>query len=128
MATTISFDKETGLATISLSGELDLLQAIKAAAADMMKHPDFQPGADALWDLRKAELNHLPTNDIMALVTYIKGYRQSRGSGYRVAIVVERDLLFGGARMFEAFSDTVPFTCSVFRNIDEARAWLSRTQ
>jgi hypothetical protein len=125
MQATRKIDKKTGLVTITISGEVDLLPAIKTAADDMLHDPDFRPGADALWDLRKAEMRHLSTEDILSLVSFIKGHQQERGAGYKVAIVVERDLLFGGARMFEAFSDTVPFSCRVFRDLDEAQGWIS---
>lgn len=42
----------------------------------------------------------------------------------KIAVIAPKDLSFGMARMFEAFSDTVPFNFGVFREIDAALAWL----
>jgi hypothetical protein len=128
MSTTIKIDKITGLITITIAGEINLLHSIKTVAQEMLKDPDFHPGMDALWDIRKAEMQNLPTNDILSLVSFIKSHQQERGAGYKVAIVADRDLLFGGARMFEAFADTVPFNCRVFRDIEEAESWISGRQ
>ena len=128
MPATVKIDKQTGIITITITGEMDLLHTIKTCVEEMLQTPDFHPGANALWDLRQAARQNLPTNDILSLVSYIKSHQQERGAGYKVAIVAEHDLLFGGARMFEAFADTVPFNCRVFRDIEEAERWITGKQ
>ncbi len=42
----------------------------------------------------------------------------------RVAVVAPADLSFGLARMYQVFSDNVPWEFVVFRDADAARAWL----
>ncbi|MCX8045077.1 MAG: hypothetical protein N3B18_13240 [Desulfobacterota bacterium] len=103
---------------------MNLLEAIKSAAMDMMEDPDFKPGADALWDLREAQIKNFSAEDLRSLVFFIAEHQAKRGAGYKVAIVAERDLLFGGARMFEAFADSLPFSCRVFRNVEDAEQWI----
>ena len=43
---------------------------------------------------------------------------------WRVAVVAPGDHSFGLARMYEAFSGSLPWEFRVFRDSDEARAWL----
>lgn len=42
----------------------------------------------------------------------------------RVAVVAPADLSFGLARMYEVFSDHIPWEFAVFRESESARAWL----
>ena len=128
MQTTRKIDKKTGRVTITISGKIEFLKTIKTCAEEMLKDPDFHPGMDALWDLRTVEMKDMSTYDLRVLVSYIEAHQQERGAGYKVAIVVNKDLLFGGARMFEAFADTSPFSCRVFRDITQAESWLEGHQ
>lgn len=124
MPITRIIDKNTGFVRITISGNINLLEAIKSAAMGMIQDPEFTPGAHALWDLRNAEAKNLTAEDLRALVFFLEKHQAKRGAGYKVAIVAERDLLFGGARMFEAFADTLPFSCRVFRTMEEAEQWI----
>ena len=45
----------------------------------------------------------------------------------KVAVVAQKDLSFGLARMYEAFAESVPWDFVVFRALDAALAWLGLT-
>lgn len=121
----LTIDKTTGMVTITISREQDLLQAIQAASEAMLNDPDFRPGSDSLWDIRQVDTTSMGTEDILYLIEFMKRHKARRGAGYKIAIVTDCDLLFGGARMFASLSDSEPFTCKVFRDMPEARRWIS---
>jgi len=57
-------------------------------------------------------------------VAFIKANQEKRGKNYRVALVVSREIDFGLARMFEAYSQEFPFEIRIFKNLQDAEQWL----
>jgi hypothetical protein len=86
---------------------------------DLRNHPDFESDFNQLFDAREAsrvELSGACVREIAA--------ERFFGEGSLRAFVVGTDIAFGMARMFEMLRDDAPEQIRVFRNIDDARAWL----
>jgi hypothetical protein len=46
------------------------------------------------------------------------------GTPYRVAVIADKDVIYGLARVYEAFRDANPGEIRTFRAREEAEAWL----
>lgn len=78
-----------------------------------------------LWDLTKADLAGLSTDEVKGLAQRTRQISDVRKGG-KTALVFDKALEYGIGRMFEAYSDIadMPFEFKAFQNIDEAREWL----
>ena len=99
----------------------DLVEAGELA----VKHADFVPGISILFDFREATLN-LTAGDERALGMFRERYCEARGRG-RSAFVVSREVDFGVIRQFDSLATSRAFDLRVFRDLDEAQAWLSES-
>jgi hypothetical protein len=125
MATvTTTIDDETGYRTHVVTGELtpeELIEALSRTYADS----EYEPGACVLWDVTGAELHLFSRQDIRKIAEFVAGNRKAP-PGARSALVVGRALDFGLARMYEQMLvASTDVSVMVFRDIDEARAWLN---
>ena len=57
----------------------------------------------------------------------IKENQEKRGSNYKVALIVDKELYYGLTRMFQAYSDILPFEVMSFSTKDDAYRWLDET-
>jgi hypothetical protein len=114
-------DSENGIVHTILSGEVGASEII-AAIDDLLRRPDYRTGMIGLADLRsytwRAEVS-----DIRRIAQFMiaNGARIGRS---RTAIVVSNDYSFGMSRMYEAFAAASPIKLKIFRDMDEAVAWL----
>jgi len=88
-------------------------------------HSDhFDPSQNLLVDLREADSSPRSSRMLRRLAKLVFESYRDLTTRTKVAVVAPRDLSFGLARMYAAFSDAVPWDFTVFRAIDAARAWL----
>ena len=119
----MSLDRDSvpGVAIAVVCGPLDL-EDIRDATAEVWRRVSG-PSARILFDLREARFDLAP-DEIPDLAEFVK-----QGSPYedlRTAFIVAQDLEFGLLRMFEAFREAQGTRTAVFRNREEALAWLTR--
>jgi len=100
----------------------DIIEAFDAA----MSLPDFERSMSVLWDLREARID-APPEEMQALVTHVGLKREHRGTGYRLAVVAQDAILIMLADIFKALSSPLSFQVKIFRDINEARDWISST-
>ncbi len=92
-----------------------------------LEDPAFKPGMRELSDYRRAERHEHTTEGLQSFIEYEKTSLAKMGEDYRIAIVTSSDLHFGFSRMYIAgVSEMLP-EVQVFRDIDEAEAWLFET-
>jgi hypothetical protein len=120
VATTINRDER--LVLFRCSGQI-VFSEIRRAFDQMMQDPGFQPGINALWDLRSASIG-VRVQEIPDILAMIQSRQQERGTGYRVAILVGGSPDFGLSSMFEMKAATMPFDVRVFRSYTQATQWL----
>jgi hypothetical protein len=115
-------DADTGFRTHTITGKV-ALHEVYETVEEVYARPDFDPGAPALWDLRKAEID-LPTEEARHLADFI-GKLVGEGAGGKVAIVIPKDFEIGAARMYETIlSSQSRKSMKVFRGMTEANIWL----
>jgi len=125
MPITSRIDQTAGVIVCTVKGEPSI-EHFGGAVDEYLRHPNFKPGMNALWDLRTAVLENFSPNKSMSRVAQAFGrIRDERGSGYKLALVATSDLEFGLSRQYEALMDRLPFTVQVFRDYDEAWRWVA---
>lgn len=120
---TTEFDQQDNLITHTASGEIllpDFVQAIR----DALVHPDFIKGMNVIWDLTNATLKNAEVSDIHNLIKFLDYHIEDRGKNFKVAIIANSPLEFGLSRMYEALSETLPFTKQVFKDPIDALIWI----
>ena len=78
-----------------------------------------------LWDATRLNSSSWQRDDILTAVRKTKEYSHLRAGG-KSALVMPRDLHFGLAKMYQAYSEVhnLKIEIEVFRNIGDARHWL----
>ena len=116
-------DRTAGLVIHTATGELTLDEITEAFEA-RLKHRDFRPGMNVLWDYRRATISSLSTQDVQQLVAFNQRIASARGGGLS-AIVAPKDVDYGISRMFQIHSQDLPWHTMVFRNLESALEWFS---
>lgn len=124
MPITYEIDTTRGLVRTRCTGQVFLPEVL--AHFDQLQKEPLRPALlDVLLDLRGLET--APKGDQLRTVADRIG-RVGLQSFGRCAILVDRDLLFGVARMFEAFANTQFQEVSIHRQPGDAEAWLNRAR
>jgi len=81
---------------------------------------------NVLWDLTRGNFELISNDNIQNLVSIPRSQYLARKGG-KTAIVADKDLAYGMARIYETRSsvDQLPFQIKVFRTIEDAYKWLN---
>ncbi len=115
-------DKEMGVAFATGSGELteqELLNHKRRLFSD----PDFHPGFVELSDVTSIEKLSVTPEGIQRFVAQDSANAPGN-EHYKLAIVVSEDFAFGMGRMYEMSTSEHFSNVGIFRDVNEARAWL----
>lgn len=115
-------DVERGLVLTTASGTLtddDILQLKDRLVRD----PDFTPGMKELSDIRNIDALDVTPAGIRAMVQQ-DGKDSERITFQRLALVLSDDVAFGMARMYQTLTGSRMANVGVFRDIEQAKAWL----
>ena len=118
-------DAKAGVVVNTVSGKLTAA-AFTATLRALIDNPEFQPGMGIVWDLRRGTVIGLKADEIKGVVYYVANRVEARGRG-RLAIVVSQDVDYGIGRMFAAYAEQIGIERRVFRDLEEAVHWASRT-
>jgi hypothetical protein len=121
MPITYTIDKQRRFIRRLISGAATS-DEILASLTEFLKHPDYQPGMKSLTDLR-AMRHYASPEDVRQIANFILG-RDEEVRGGKAAIVVDKDVGFGMARMLEMLTESSPLSIGVFKNLKEAYEWL----
>ncbi len=90
----------------------------------LSEDPEFDPGHDHLFDMSGVTGVEDITASMLKDISSVRIFSESS----RRAVVAPGDLEFGLSRMYEVFSHSTDDNFSVFRNVEDALAWLERRQ
>jgi hypothetical protein len=79
---------------------------------------------NVLVDLRRADSSARGPEALRDFAGFVGRQFADTKTEPKVAVVAPQDISFGLARMYEAFSDTVPLEFKVFRGAEAALSWL----
>ena len=108
----------TTVGDATLQGFNDFVKAI-------FEHEEWKPGGRILLDHTKLNTAPLTVEEVRAIANIATKYNEQFGKA-KLALVVDRDLEYGMARMWQVFVETEVWYASekLFRDRDEAVAWL----
>lgn len=121
----ISFIEQGSYLLVEISGgaNMDLL---KAMVSDVLQHPRWHPAIPTLVDFRGFSAKGLSSDDVYELSDLCKTLGEHLGTG-GCALVMSEELDFGLARMWQMMTEGhVEMPIEIFKDIDEARAWVVR--
>ena len=114
-------DWDAGLILFTARGPVTRAD-MESALSAIYEDPERSLPSTYLWDLREAEIDW-SGEQVKDFVYWVLANRPEGTS--RNAVVASSDLQFGLARMYEALISEIPANLSVFRDMDEARAWVT---
>ena len=95
-----------------------------AAMSELVRHPDYHK-KHSLWDFRQATLG-LSIGDLGEIVGVLRLYKtREKNFANKSALVVPGVMDMSMARVFISLSKLLPFDYKVFKDIEEARTFLT---
>lgn len=119
MAVKLTTDPDTGILTIQPTDEFGADEVERFLRALYRSASKSAPPA-MLWDLSGVSL--APPVDVQSITSFVRRYRPNTPGC--TAVVADKDVVYGLARMGQAYLDDLPFEFHVFRSRDDALAWL----
>ena len=98
-------------------------EGFEALDRELIEHPQWRAGRSVLFDLRELDMTELSSPGTRTSAAFVTSISEALGDG-RWACVMGRDVDYGLARMFQALTDGTELEVMVFREIEEALAWL----
>ena len=90
---------------------------------ELVEKTDWRASKRYLWDFRDLRSGPGKSEDLHNGVDLLE-LNRALWAGSRAALLVERDIDFGIARMFQALAEGMGVEYQVFRDEQTARAWL----
>ena len=115
-------DRSAGLVSYTCSGDITV-EDFETAFEQRLEEPNFRPGMKVLWDCRNASISTLSNEKIQRIIEHNAKFQAARGDGMS-AIVVSRDLDYGICRVYQPYTDGLPWDTMVFRDLAGALDWL----
>lgn len=95
-----------------------------AACKGMYEHDLYNISMNRLIDFRQALSGSRSASALEQMAAFVNTQFAKTDAHPKVAVIAPEDVSFGISRMYEVFTDTVPWDLVVFRTIDAALAWL----
>ena len=86
--------------------------------------PEWRPGLNELVDLGDADLGQITPVGLVELARMVEGAVSAHPEPVKVAVYAPRDLPYGLARVYSVQAESFERN-QVFRDLDEARSWLT---
>lgn len=123
MPVSARIDEKERLILYEVTGEITL-EDVLGAVDKVVSLPGFDAMMNSFWNLKHAHIA-ITMTELPAMLAGLAGRAVTRGSGYKVAILVDSNEDFGLSSLFEMNAYQLPFEVQVFRNSSEARAWVT---
>lgn len=121
MPVTARHDPATGIWTIEMRGTITREEVLEAATG-MRQSASYEATQPRLWDASSTDPRQpIAASDLRAIAETAFAAK----TGGRVAVLVGRDVDFGIARIYKAYSDSLPADVRIFRDREEALAFLT---
>lgn len=119
----IEFDSAARRRVARFVGDIED-EHILGTYARLAESPDYDYAADDLVDLTDVTRFDVTSDGLRQVMGFFSGADQL-GIHTRLAIVAPADVVYGVSRMYQMLrGDDVPEEIAVFRDMDEAKAWL----
>lgn len=115
-----TIQKNGQITCVTLEGEINAT-VFRQIVATLWAGKDYQHPCE-LWDFRACVAGIGP-QDLKDLGRFATGDKGERGYG-RIALVVEKDLHFKLSKIYERYTEELPFEVKAFKDMTAAQGWL----
>jgi len=122
-----AIDTDRSIIIHTITGKFTVEDAIGAYELSFTL-PGFDERMGVIWDHRLTVAGDNTVGSLQELKQRIETSRFKRSQPYRVALVAEKDAIYGMARAFQAISGSLPTETLVTRSMDEALVWVAGGQ
>ena len=114
-------DSQADLSVFTVNGELAADEIIERVEEYYTRHPTKL----VLWIMGDVDLSAITKEGIERIIQIAKKNTGKRKEG-KTAIVGSKDIEYGLARMYEAYTgfENLPYEYKTFKDVDEAKEWL----
>ena len=98
----------------------EMVAAYRAAYADHR----WAPGFNEVTDMRTADVRSISADGLRRVRAVVAESLAGFTGSFKTAVLAPSDLQFGVSRMYEMMAAESPEAVRVFRDVDEAAAWL----
>ena len=122
MPISYDIDREKSLTTFTLSGEV----SFHDFKSTLDQYREIGPTSLELYSTSGLSGKRLSSEELSMLADYLSLYKNVRQPGSKTAIVASKDLDYGLSRMISNLIEgRTVYNIRAFRNMDDARRWLS---
>jgi hypothetical protein len=114
-------ESPSGVILIDVVGEVPI-EAYSDLWEELMADERISSGPRILADFRKVEVRRTGA-EVRSVAATVQRFRAFAAGG-RMAVIADQPASFGLARMYETLVEPTAFEVRVFRDPDEARAWI----
>ena len=123
MEISTEINKEKNMRCHIVRGVVDISE-LTNCLKEIYNSSDLDPDMNVFWDLQKADLSRISTEEVSAFMKYVSSQWGAGGTS-KAALVVSRDLEYGMSRMYEMMmGGATSSKIAVFRDIDKAKEWI----
>ena len=114
-------DSQNDLSVFTVNGDLTADEVIERVEEYYTRHPTKL----VLWIMADVDLSAMTSEGIERIIQIAKKNTGKRKEG-KTAIVGSKDIEYGLARMYEAYTglENLPYECKIFKDVNEAKEWL----
>ena len=120
-------DRESGVLITRVVGAIDDTAFVEAYS-EIATVPGVHPGIDEVVDLRDGDLSRVTRTALRQIDDIAGRFHADAEARPRTAVLVDSDLSFGVARMYELMAEASPEMVQVFRTPAEVVRWLDRPE
>ena len=123
MSASMEHDKAFNILVITIKGKLTF-GSIEDAAIQLLNSNEYPMDISTLWDLRLADISGVDAEFMNKLIETRERMVQLRGEA-KIALLAGSETAFGVGKAYEIISEQLPQKMHVFKDLDEARKWLT---
>jgi len=123
----LKYDEINNILTIVIDITISKDELIKSFVHEVHKEIDSfdkNKNMNKLFDARKFLVPDIDNNSIIKFTTITNEYNKSY-TNTKIAVVASEDYMFGEMRVHEVYSDAAGLQRATFREIEEAKEWLT---
>ena len=106
-----------------VTGEVAVSDVI-SAFDESLTRAEFKKDMNVIWNLNDAEVSDWKEEKYLEIIKLIGKNTTARGSNYKIAIVEQKNLTFGIARVLESYGYKLPQSIRVLKCMDDAYHWI----
>lgn len=116
-------DPELNVIIRIVTGEVAVSDVI-SAFDESLTRAEFKKDMNVIWNLNDAEVSDWKEEKYLEIIKLIGKNTTLRGSNYKIAIVAQKNLTFGVARVLESYGYKLPQSIRVLKCMDDAYDWI----